>query len=248
MDAVRSGEEGPPLEPDASAVAAYYERRAVFAHDPRSVTLSEGSRLLERLGVWLKQRWLFRRLKRRRALPLGLAVDLGCGNGDWTVRLASMARQVVAVDISEGMVTYTRDRLYRVAPRGSVDVSRANLASFDVPAGADLIVAGACVQHLGDDELRDVVVRAARALSRSGLLYIRTTVARTGRWWRRNAEFHAVYRAPSWYEDVFAAAGLAIVDAAATWDAYPWPVRPVLRRYWRGQRLRNQAWLLARAR
>ena len=77
MDAVRSGEQGHPLEPDAGAVAAYYERRAVFAHDPRSVTLSEGSRLLERLGVWLKQRWLFRRLKRRRALPLGLAVDLG---------------------------------------------------------------------------------------------------------------------------------------------------------------------------
>ncbi len=54
-----------------------------------------------------------------RAVPLGSALDLGCGTGRWSVRLAERGWHVVGVDVVPRAIDSARDR----AERAGVDVA-----------------------------------------------------------------------------------------------------------------------------
>jgi SAM-dependent methyltransferase len=50
---------------------------------------------------------------RRRTSPLGKALDIGCGNGGWTLRLAERGWQVTGVDIVPKALRAARERAER---------------------------------------------------------------------------------------------------------------------------------------
>lgn len=94
-------------------------------------------------------------------------LELGCGTGFNTVWLATGARLVVGVDVSEGMLRKARCRL------GEWDV---HLLQTDITKpwpltqGFDLIVATLVLEHVKD--LEHVFAEAHHVLRPGGLLYI----------------------------------------------------------------------------
>jgi SAM-dependent methyltransferase len=94
-------------------------------------------------------------------------VDLGCGEGGLSVRLAEAgAADVLAVDASEQM-------LAAATPHPRVRYERADLAVFDVPDGsADLVVSSMALHYVADFD--DLVARVARWLVPGGAFVFTT--------------------------------------------------------------------------
>src|SRR5689334_21649001 len=90
-----------------------------------------------------------RRLSRNR---IDLAVDLGAGVGDWAIRYAGFSRCVFAVDVNAAFVAEGRSQAERRA-LSHVHFHRGDVATVDVPSGAELVSVGSVFQYLRDDEI-----------------------------------------------------------------------------------------------
>lgn len=143
-----------------------------------------------------------------------------------------------------------RQRLATQAHAAEVELVCADLASYAFARPADLIVAGAVLQYVGDDELAGLLRRAAAALRpRRGTLYLRATVSR---WTERRAKhgggYQAIYRSASWYLEQLARAGFTVEQRqvatdfvadeigrallpGALWPLAAYPVRALRRSY-----------------
>ena len=77
---------------DHQVNAQFWASRAgsMDTNDPRVVTLDRASPASVAREVTLYQQWMMRRLDGK---PLDTVIDLGCGNGDWTIMLARHARR-----------------------------------------------------------------------------------------------------------------------------------------------------------
>lgn len=108
-----------------------------------------------------------------RGQPLALertdVLELGAGTGKNTIFLAQRARQVVALDFSQGMLERARARLGAAA---NVRFLTQDLrAPWAVPEGAfDRVVGNLVLEHIA--ELAPIYAQAARALRSGGMLYL----------------------------------------------------------------------------
>ena len=100
------------------------------------------------------------------------AVDLGCGSGQLTLKLAPKVASVLAVDVSAAMIDLLEGN---AAEAGVSNVSgrAASIESLDLAeASVDLIVSNYALHHLRDSDKRIVVERCARWLRPGGRLVI----------------------------------------------------------------------------
>jgi demethylmenaquinone methyltransferase/2-methoxy-6-polyprenyl-1,4-benzoquinol methylase len=87
--------------------------------------------------------------------PTGDVLELACGTGLWTRRLAQQATHVVAVDGAAAMLDHNRARL-PVTSKASVAYVQANLFSWRPPAAAfDAVVFGYWLSHVPDERMAD---------------------------------------------------------------------------------------------
>lgn len=219
-------------------IAQYWEKRAREAADPRSTTLARLPESWVRLGVRSSQAWTWAWLERL-APGRRHALDLGCGNGDWTLPLARRFSHVTAVDACEGFVQHVRRRCHQ-ARLSNVTCRQADLVTDDLGFGldpsanpdpgaaaparlaarersrSDVAVLGAVSQYLTDEELAAVLSRVRAWVRPDAVVYLRTTVP----FFRERldncpAGYAAYYRSPAWHRRAFAAAGLQIRAEAA---------------------------------
>jgi 2-polyprenyl-3-methyl-5-hydroxy-6-metoxy-1,4-benzoquinol methylase len=88
-----------------------------------------------------------------RGVPLGSALDLGCGTGRWSVRLAERGWQVVGVDVVPRAIDAARNRL----EQAGVDVTFKEgdvtaLQAGDVGSNFNLLVDMECFNWLSDSD------------------------------------------------------------------------------------------------
>lgn len=207
-----------PRSIDKAVSQRFWEDRTAGSADPRSVTLDRQSASSVAREVQLYQRWMLRALEELDVAPRRV-LDLGCGNGDWTLRLAAHADELVAVDFTAGFVAHCRERLAAAGLADRATVVQADAGAYE-PAGAfDLIVAGAVAQYLSDDDLARVGPRLRAALAPGGALYFRTTIAtHADRYTNTTDAFQAIYRSRAWYRRWLADAGFAPCrESLATW-------------------------------
>jgi SAM-dependent methyltransferase len=213
----------PPAPDDTATIdkgisQRFWEQRTEGSADPRSVTLDRQSAASVAREVELYQRWMLRALEAAGVTPRRV-LDLGCGNGDWTVMLAARAERLVAVDFTEGFVTHCRARLRAAGLEGRAAVLQHDAGTYEPAGPLDLIVAGAVTQYLPDGDLAALLPRLRAALAPGGALYLRTTVAtHAERFVKTTASFQAIYRSRAWYRRALAAAGFAVArESMATW-------------------------------
>ncbi len=164
--------------------------------------------------------WLLRRLTLHQDAP-GVTVDLGCGNGTWTVVLARGARRIIAVDVSGDMLAECSRRLIEAGFQDRASFIESDLSQVELPP-CDLVVAGAVVHYLSDAHLDGLLARIAKALPPGGLLYLRTTVSRSERTLTgTRASDHAIYRPMAWYDDRLRRLGFETLDVATATDFVP---------------------------
>ncbi|MCC6302840.1 MAG: class I SAM-dependent methyltransferase [Gammaproteobacteria bacterium] len=97
--------------------------------------------------------------------PRGRMLDLGCGPGDVTVRLAERFPlfTIDGVDGSEAMLGYGAERVRRHGLEDRVRLIRGHLPACPLPGGYDAIVSNSLLHHLSDPAiLWDTVRRCAR--------------------------------------------------------------------------------------
>ncbi len=103
---------------------------------------------------------------------VALAVDLGCGTGALTLPLARMAKQVVAVDVSQAMIDLLR-RHAQESGLTNIDARTGAIEELDLaPGSVDVVVTNYARHHLRDRDKQVVVERAARWLRPGGRLVI----------------------------------------------------------------------------
>jgi SAM-dependent methyltransferase len=107
------------------------------------------------------------------------AVDLGCGAGRHTVILAERYREVLAVDISAGMLNLARDKRarpnIRYEQRSLLDVTPERDGLFDA------VVSFATIHHLRATER---VLRQVKSLAAPGATLLLADVVRPDEGWR----------------------------------------------------------------
>lgn len=122
-------------------------------------------------------------------------VDIGCGTGALTRRIAERGAVVKGIDVDPAMLEIARDRLTGPAEAGKVELVEAGVAELDAEPAAsrDAVVSGLCFSELSTDELNYTLVQVARILRPGGRLVVADEV-RPGRWWQR--VLHSIVRVP----------------------------------------------------
>jgi len=146
------------------------EARAAVRRDfDRIARAIEAARLPDELRPF--ERALLGRLPAR----CGRVLEVGCGHGALTRRVAARAESVLALDLSPEMIRVARDRS---AAWPNVEYRVADVAEADLPAGAfDVELSAATVHHL---PLAPTVRRLADAVRPGGRLVIQDLVTRPG--------------------------------------------------------------------
>lgn len=95
-------------------------------------------------------------------------LDLGCGTGEWGIRLLKSGFKVTFVDLSDGMIEAARQRVAQELPRGEAQFARADLvdlAALRAPEGGEALFSFATAQ--GDPlSLCSDPARALREIAR----------------------------------------------------------------------------------
>jgi ubiquinone/menaquinone biosynthesis C-methylase UbiE len=104
--------------------------------------------------------------------PGDVVVDLGAGNGQVSLPLASHGAQVLSIDVSPGMVSALRSEALR---RGltSLEAITMPIEELRLPAGSvDLVVSSYALHHLRDPDKAKLVREAASWLRPGGRIVI----------------------------------------------------------------------------
>ena len=95
------------------------------------------------------------------------ALEVGCGKGEFSRRLAATSQRVLALDLSPEMIRIARARSAHLA---NIEYQIADVMSYDLPPeGFDCIASIATLHHL---PLREVLLQMKAALKPGGVLLI----------------------------------------------------------------------------
>jgi len=101
-------------------------------------------------------------------------LDVGCGTGALTLRIARRGARVKAIDSNAQMLEIATSRVREAGLHDSVDIEEMGVAELDRECAEsyDAMTAGLCFSELSEDELRYTLIQAKRILKPGGLLLI----------------------------------------------------------------------------
>ena len=98
-----------------------------------------------------------------------IALDLGCGRGEWLELMRDKGFEVQGVDLDEGMCQFSRERDLPVLQEEAVSYLKAmDDESYSIVSGFHI------AEHLPFEALQGLVAEALRVLRRGGLLILET--------------------------------------------------------------------------
>jgi SAM-dependent methyltransferase len=106
-------------------------------------------------------------LLRQLAVDCQDALEIGCGKGEFSRRLAEKSRRVLALDLSPEMIRIARERSAHLP---NIEFQVADVMSYDLPSeGFDCIASLATLHHL---PLREILLKMKAALKPGGVLLL----------------------------------------------------------------------------
>jgi SAM-dependent methyltransferase len=215
---------------DADEARAFWLQHARETHGVAAMHSTPGWASYHAWTRRMLQDWTVKRLRATGNVFVRFA-DLGCGIGDWTERLADLAVDTFACDLSPEFVAQTRARV----PHATV--ACADLREYRLPVDLDLVYAGAVLMYLPDADVRGVLQRVRAALRPNGVVVLRDYGAiNLGR--RRHTKI-SVHRRPRELERLAADAYLKSVECRTSPSIYgevmargtalQWPLRALWR-------------------
>ena len=155
-------------------------------------------------------------------------LDVGCGVGRWSLRMARHGATVTGADISPTMIGEARRRAVQMGLSGRCQFHVCDLAELNLGAQYDLILGVTVLQHILDLPRLELVVQRLRAhLAPRGRIVL-LEAAPTERVLRCDTPIFQA-RGESSYRELFAKCGLR-VDRVAGVD--PMPLKTMLLPYY----------------
>ena len=106
-------------------------------------------------------------LLRQLSVDCQAALEIGCGKGEFSRRLAETSERVLALDLSPEMIRIARERSAHLA---NIEFQIADVMSYDLPLESfDCIASIATLHHL---PLREVLLKMRAALKPGGVLLV----------------------------------------------------------------------------
>lgn len=104
--------------------------------------------------------------------PNQRVLDIGCGTGALTCRVARRGARVRGIDINPEMLAIARRRLHEAGV--AADLAEAGVAELDAEPDAayDVVVSGLCLSELSEQELDYTLAHVARILAAGGRLLV----------------------------------------------------------------------------
>ena len=101
-------------------------------------------------------------------------LDVGCGTGALTLRMARRGARVKAIDVSAEMLEMAAQRVRDAGVGDRVTLAEMGVAELDGEAAAsfDAVTTGLCLSELSDDEIAYTLRQARRLLVPGGLLLV----------------------------------------------------------------------------
>ena len=103
-----------------------------------------------------------------RFAPSGEILELACGTGLWTARLASRAARLTAVDASSEVLALAREKV----AASNVEYIQADLFAWEPEHGYDVCFFGFWLSHVPSEMLEVFLAKVARALAPGGRVFI----------------------------------------------------------------------------
>ncbi len=107
-------------------------------------------------------------------VPLGRALDLGCGRGETSVHLAGMGHEVLAVDDSERAIHFARNAADAAGYRSRIEFHCGSVHHAPFSGLYDVVVASDVIEHMTPEELDCLYARIASHLASHGVLIVHT--------------------------------------------------------------------------
>lgn len=116
--------------------------------------------------------------ERERLLNLGVSqhhtlIDFGCGTGALALEAAKLCRKVIAVDVSEAMLAYTKRRAEHLGIRNIDYVQQGFLTYEHRGESVDFVFTQRTLHHLPDFWKVQALQRVADVLKPGGVLFVR---------------------------------------------------------------------------
>jgi len=101
-------------------------------------------------------------------------LDIGCGTGALTRRIAQRGAAVKGIDVNPEMLAIARRRLGEESVDGLAELAEEGVAELDAEPDAsyDAVVSGLCFAELSEDELAFTLAQVTRILKRGGRLFV----------------------------------------------------------------------------
>jgi len=133
---------------------------AVYDRNQKSSTPEAEQALIERLGIAAGD----------------TVIDLGTGTGTLAIQAALVGAKVYAVDVSQAMLTYARQKATASGVE-SIEFHHAGFLTYEHQGNlADFIVTKSALHHLPDFWKMVALLRMASMLKAGGILYLRDVV------------------------------------------------------------------------
>lgn len=135
-------------------------------------------------------------------------LDLGCGPGTWALQVAPKVKSVLGIDIAPAFIEHATREAER---QGVTNVSfqEGSFLTFKTERRFGLIVLGAMLVYVNDDDLVPLFERLRGFLAPGGIIYARTSVAPRRRY-ARLGKYQGIYRTKAQYEEAMREAGFTI--------------------------------------
>ena len=202
---------GTPGRLDYGRSPGFWQSRSAIDQQNRSVVLSD--EVPPCVTEWLTRRIVSRRIRSlARRGPFDRLLDIGRGVGNWTVALAGLRREAVAVDFCEEFVRATRKRALEAGIAG-LDVRRLDWRCEGVEGTFDLVTMGAVTMYVADEDMEALAARLRGLARPGGILYLRSTTHRGATLYNVLGDYQAIYRPEDYYPGLLEAHGFRALEA-----------------------------------
>jgi demethylmenaquinone methyltransferase/2-methoxy-6-polyprenyl-1,4-benzoquinol methylase len=109
-------------------------------------------------------------------------LDIGCGTGALTVRLARRGARVKGIDINAALLAIAAQHVRAAGVEDAVELAEMGVAELDreTAASYDAVACSLCLSELSDDENVYALAQAMRLLRPGGLLLVADEVKASG--------------------------------------------------------------------
>jgi 2-polyprenyl-3-methyl-5-hydroxy-6-metoxy-1,4-benzoquinol methylase len=102
--------------------------------------------------------------------PFMRILNVGCGSGDLSIRLAQLGHHVCGIDVEPAYIRLAQDNVERTSTRGPCSFAVCSIEDYQSEARFDCLVSTDVLEHIADD--RRALAKMVDLLSPGGLLLI----------------------------------------------------------------------------